>query len=77
MFRLKFPRVFVAALALLSTMSLSSADAAVVRQAELPELVSISDIVVHAIVSQTYSGEEKGFFTIRKVWEKIKKDYSQ
>ena len=63
MFRLKFPRVFVAALALLSMLTLSPANAAVVRQAELSELVSISDIVVHAVVSQTYSGEHKGFFT--------------
>lgn len=63
MFRLKFPRVFVAALALLGMINLSPANAAVVRQAQLSELVSISDIVVHAIVSQTYSGEQKGFFT--------------
>ena len=63
MFRLKFPRAFVVALALLSMLILSPANAAVVRQAELSELVSISDIVVHALVSQTYSGEQKGFFT--------------
>ena len=63
MFRLKSLRVFVVALALLSITSLSVANAAVVRQAQLSELISISDIVVHAIVSQTYSGEEKGFFT--------------
>ena len=63
MFRIIFPRAFVAALAFLSMINLLPANAAVVRHAELPELVSISDVVVHAVVSQTYSGQQKGFFT--------------
>ena len=53
MFRLKFSRAFVAALAIVSMLTLSPANAAVVRQVELPELVSISDLVVHAIVLES------------------------
>lgn len=39
------------------------ADAAVVRRAELPELVSLSAIAVHALVSRTHSNAADGFFT--------------
>ena len=63
MFRLKSLRAFAVALALLSIINLSSADAAVVRHAQLPELVTLSDIVVHGIVSQTYKSEQKAFTT--------------
>ena len=63
MFKFNFLRAVVVALALFSTLTLLPANAAVVRQAELPELVSISDVIVHAVVSQTFNGADKGFFT--------------
>ena len=63
MFKFNFLRAVVVALALFSMLTLLPANAAVVRQAELPELVSISDVIVHAVVSQTYNGADKRFFT--------------
>lgn len=63
MFRSNFLRALVAALTFLSVFGLQLANGAVVRRAQLPELVSLSQIVVHGVVSQTYTGAQKGFFT--------------
>ena len=63
MFRSKYLGVFVATLTFWSVFQLQTANSAVVRRAELPELIALSDIVVHAIVSQTFTTHHKRFFT--------------
>ena len=59
----RYLRVLVATLTFLSVFQLQTANGAVVRRAELPELVDLSDIVVHGIVSQTFTPNQKAFFT--------------
>ena len=63
MFRSRYLGAFVAALTFLSVFQLQPANSAVVRRAELPELVALSHIVVHGIVSQTFTAHQKAFFT--------------
>lgn len=63
MFRSKYLGAFVASLTFLSVFQLQPANSAVVRRAELPELIRLSHIVVHGIVSQTFTPNRKGFFT--------------